>query len=813
MNDSRPAVLTGLFILFLVLYVRTQCNEVYVADSGELTATAYVLGVPHPTGYPLYSILARSFQLFIPLGNLASRTALLSVLSGVLTVVLIYIVVTRLFNMPSGLAASLVYGLSTTFWSQTTIQEIYAIHIFLLMWQLDLAFRISAEFTRKRWFLFLFVTGLAVSNHLLSILALPALVGLLYRRLIFRELTAIEIIRGIPFLLMGWSVQMMLPLRSVVDCPMRWVPVHSFNRLVYHITGRQFQPIMFGTPWNELKINFFHFCSFFEGQWGHWFLALVFLGWILGLIRRFRLTVVLLFYFIFPVLFAVNYRIVDIEVYYLQSYLAAAIGFGILFFFSGRLFGAKPRHLLTASALSVTLVVLFLGLLVRNYAACDRSDHRIGYEFGIDVFNSLPLDAILVTQGWSSPFVLSYLEYALHYRPDVKIVIDYKGLHFIRAVKESWDIPLYTTVPMEIPGLEDRSHIPEGLAYRFETEWRPVSDREVDWDCMRLSKTDWTGQILDLHGRALAAKYHYMHGEWLYRKGLQAEALKELLTAENIGRGNNMVLSNLSAIYFRMDNHLEAERLARKSIALNGRFYQAHHNLGNALMKQGKYVQAIREFQLGKDQMIAMGRTHQALGYSYLRSGETEKAIEEFQQALRYSPGSIEIRVNLSSALLEKDRLLEADIILEQLVLDMPERADVLNNLGVLWMKRSDFDRALEYFREAASRDPQCRDAWINMAVLLAERGDFDQAERIFENLEAAGSESIRFLNNYALLFHKTRRYFRAIEYWRKSLIIQPVQPSLIESLRCIERYEEALAPFLNGAIPKVKKPGDVSMP
>lgn len=42
------------------------------SDGGDLIAAAYTGGVAHPTGYPLYLLLARLFQ-FVPLGSLADR--------------------------------------------------------------------------------------------------------------------------------------------------------------------------------------------------------------------------------------------------------------------------------------------------------------------------------------------------------------------------------------------------------------------------------------------------------------------------------------------------------------------------------------------------------------------------------------------------------------------------------------------------------------------------------------------------------------------------------------------------------------------
>ena len=80
-----------LFFSLFLIYLRTLAPGLTWAndgsDGGDLIAAAATGGVAHPTGYPLYLILARLFQ-FLPLGPLAFRTNLMSVLVSALAAVL-----------------------------------------------------------------------------------------------------------------------------------------------------------------------------------------------------------------------------------------------------------------------------------------------------------------------------------------------------------------------------------------------------------------------------------------------------------------------------------------------------------------------------------------------------------------------------------------------------------------------------------------------------------------------------------------------------------------------------------------------------
>src|SRR5207247_3880947 len=69
------AALAG--IVFAV-YAAGACPTIYVGDSGELVTAVHILGIPHPTGYPLYVLLGKLWTLLFPVGSVAWRMSLFS---------------------------------------------------------------------------------------------------------------------------------------------------------------------------------------------------------------------------------------------------------------------------------------------------------------------------------------------------------------------------------------------------------------------------------------------------------------------------------------------------------------------------------------------------------------------------------------------------------------------------------------------------------------------------------------------------------------------------------------------------------------
>ena len=56
----------ALFLVSIAVYAATLARTVGFIDSGELAWASATLGVPHPTGYPLYTLLTYLFVSALP---------------------------------------------------------------------------------------------------------------------------------------------------------------------------------------------------------------------------------------------------------------------------------------------------------------------------------------------------------------------------------------------------------------------------------------------------------------------------------------------------------------------------------------------------------------------------------------------------------------------------------------------------------------------------------------------------------------------------------------------------------------------------
>ena len=124
-------------VLYLGTAARTITWEHGGADGPELAAVAYLLGVAHPTGYPLYTMLGHLFTL-LPIGEVAFRMALFSTACGCVAVTLVAAMVRRLSPEDDSSrifgagAGGLSLAVAPLFWSQANVTEVYSLNMALL---------------------------------------------------------------------------------------------------------------------------------------------------------------------------------------------------------------------------------------------------------------------------------------------------------------------------------------------------------------------------------------------------------------------------------------------------------------------------------------------------------------------------------------------------------------------------------------------------------------------------------------------------------------------------------------------------------
>lgn len=424
--------------LALLLYVRTAAPGLTWAhdgaDGGDLIAAAMNWGVPHPSGYPTYCLLARLFAL-LPLGSIARRFNLFSSASAALAVSVLYLCARRMLERrwptarwrPTILAigSALLFGSGATWWSQAVITEVYAVQgLFaaLCLWlALRLRYPSRAEPRTGAWMALGVAFGLGLGAHLTLVLLGPGLLMLLWPR--FNRTRTLAATLG---LILGLLVFLYLPLAAKTAPVVNWGGADTWSGFWWLLSGQPYQGYVLALPLEHLPARL--------GAWAaRWRQELTFPGLLIALLglaswvegHHRPLAVATLAVALSYSAYAILYNTTDSYVYLLTFYMLAALwvaeGLGWLWDEMAPRLGTHT--IWRALLLAAMMIVLPAWAITRNLPALDLSTDGEAPAWVQGVFQELAHDALLITGADHHTFALDYAQWVEGQRPDV-VTID-----------------------------------------------------------------------------------------------------------------------------------------------------------------------------------------------------------------------------------------------------------------------------------------------------------------------------------------------------------------------------------------------------
>ena len=238
-------------------YLFITAPTVFWGDGGFLISASYVLGIPHPTGHPLFSFLGKIATL-LPFGNIAFRLNLFSLLLCIGSFYLAIFLTKNLIAIVSpedsksseliAILAALSLSLTGMILEQANSVETYSLNLFLSL--LVSCFVIAGEkFFQKNeqgaflnsFFIAFLIIGLAYGNHSLLVMGF-GIAFLIYFAL---RLYSIQKIRsgllGLFFLFLGMTIYVYLPLRAYAFPTVNLGNPQNFSNFIWVFTGDEFR--------------------------------------------------------------------------------------------------------------------------------------------------------------------------------------------------------------------------------------------------------------------------------------------------------------------------------------------------------------------------------------------------------------------------------------------------------------------------------------------------------------------------------------------------------------------------------------------
>ncbi len=198
MNTNKTKIIYQVlaFVIPFIAYVMTLAPTVTFIDAGELATVCAKLGIAHPTGYPLFTVIGHLFSL-LPTGSVIYSLNLMCAVISSFTIVMFFNLMVFMFSKLKlnddawektfsdsiiyniSLGASLVLAFSKTFWDTSNAIEVYSLHTFFIVTNIYLFLKAcnvtwadsktNLLVREKYWILFAFILGLSFGNHLTTV--------------------------------------------------------------------------------------------------------------------------------------------------------------------------------------------------------------------------------------------------------------------------------------------------------------------------------------------------------------------------------------------------------------------------------------------------------------------------------------------------------------------------------------------------------------------------------------------------------------------------------------------------------------------
>lgn len=490
-NKLLPIIIS-LFVL--IIYLFTLAPGVIQIDSGELAAVQATLGIAHPTGYPLFTLVGYLFvKIPFPFSTIYKTNLLAAIWCSLGVLFFIKSVTLLLININSkkiekklktksfrtiepeesitllisiaAITGSLYLGFSNTYWMQSTSVEVYSLQIFLFMLIIFSSLRVyfSKNNSLFDWILVGIFTALGFTNHMTTLLSLPFTAILFFSKEGLNKKSlykiAVTFIFSLPVLILLYAY---LPLRASTNPEINWGNPFNAENFLRHITGKQYHVWLFSSV-EAAKKQLGYFFNNLPSEFTipGLLLALTGLGFIFKVNKK--IAGLITISFIVALLYSINYDIVDIDSYFLFNFILIGILISIGIFFI--LKELKLRFRLNER---VIIVFAFIGFfpLITNYSKVDQSDQLIFEDYTKNILNSVEKNSIIFSYQWDYFISASYYyQFVENFRKDV-VVIDKELL------RRSWYYnQLRRNYPLVVTNISNEVE-------RFLTALKPFEDNE-----------------------------------------------------------------------------------------------------------------------------------------------------------------------------------------------------------------------------------------------------------------------------------------------------------------------------------------------
>lgn len=228
-----------IFLVFIgIIYIFLSFPIYSTGDGAELSSVGFTLGIAHPSGYPLYTLILK-FLSFIPIGNISERMVLVSVLFALSSLFVLKEILT-LLKVPIYISLISIFFLSSSysFLGQSVVIKFYTLNLFLISLFIYAVIKFFILKEEKYFLISIIILGLISLNHHTGFLVFSSLVlAILFNKFFSFRYYFIGFIILIFFFILNFGY---LKIRSLNNYSIKHSPIDSFSDFIDYFLRKNY---------------------------------------------------------------------------------------------------------------------------------------------------------------------------------------------------------------------------------------------------------------------------------------------------------------------------------------------------------------------------------------------------------------------------------------------------------------------------------------------------------------------------------------------------------------------------------------------
>jgi outer membrane protein len=189
------------------------------------------------------------------------------------------------------------------------------------------------------------------------------------------------------------------------------------------------------------------------------------------------------------------------------------------------------------------------------------------------------------------------------------------------------------------------------------------------------------------------------------------------------------ILNNLTKTY---NNLSDKEKKVKFADSL-ANYYHRFHQYDSS----GKYFEEEAKLSPTSSNFIKTGDAYYEAFSFNPEQGKaeelTEKAREYYQKVLDKAPDNLQVKNKIASTYIGTDKVMEAVVILKDIIKADPHNKEALYNLGILSIQSGQYDKAIGRFEEIIKFAPTDANAHFYLGMAYMNKGEKKKGRDYFE--------------------------------------------------------------------------------